>query len=113
MYPGGGNFENELMANVPNIGMMQTMYTTTFGNTSFVIQTAQPGQVSGGFPSVPYLSLEALLYQGQASNPQTSPTNIYTGQTAGTQNLGGLTTMNDSVNQQRYLMGYQAGQSGL
>lgn len=111
MYPGGSNYENEMYANVPNQSMMQTMYTTTFGNMSFVVQPPMPGKTGNGFPSVPYISLEALLYQGQASNPQVSPTNVYTGQTSGTQNIAGQQTIKDGNGNTVYVAGYS--QSGF
>lgn len=107
------DYTSSLYANLPNASLMQAMYSTTFGNMNFSVQGPQEGSISSSFPTVPYLSLEALLYQGQQSNPLTSATNIFTGQTAGQQNIGGQVTMNDSVNQHRYLMGYQQGQSGI
>lgn len=106
MYPGGSNFENEVTANIPNQSLMYTMYTTTFGNMSFVVQPPMPNKGGNGFPSVPYLSLEALLYQGQMSNPMVSPTNIHTGQTAGTQNIQGSQTITDNTGTVRGVFGY-------
>jgi hypothetical protein len=105
MYPGGSSFQNEITSNIPNMSLMFTMYTTTFGNQSFMVQPASPGEVQAGFPSVPYLSLEALLYQGQSSNPQTSPTNVMTGSSSGTQNTSGTQTVTDSTGNVRVAIG--------
>lgn len=114
MYPSGSNFQNDMYQNIPNMSLMFTMYTTTFGNMNFMVQPPQsmipgkPDQVQAGFPSIAYLSLEALLYQGQSSNPQQSPTNIYSGQTAGQQNISGQSTIKDGNGNTVYVAGYQA-----
>lgn len=98
-------YENELSQNVASQALAFTMYTTTFGNGSFLIQPATPGEVQAGFPSVPYLSLEALLYQGQQSNPLVRPNNVLTGATAGTQNISGAQTVTDSTGNIRVAIG--------
>jgi hypothetical protein len=114
MYPSGSNFENDLSANIPNQSLMFTMYTTTFGNMSFMVTPptsmipGKPDQVQAGFPSVPYLSLEALLYQGQSSNPAVAPPNVLTGNTAGSQNINGQQTITNGAGQQVYTAGYSA-----
>lgn len=109
MYPlsGSNELENNLYMNLPNAALMQTMYSTTFGNASFMVMPAQKTQKSHGFPSIPYISLEALLYQGQSSNPQVSPSNIQTGNTTGIQNLQGAQTQQDATGTARSLSGFQ------
>lgn len=108
MYEGGSDFQSEVYANAPNISMMNTMYTPTFGTGNFVIQQPSPGEVSDGFPSVPYMSLEALLYQSQSSNPLSSPVNTLSGSNTGQQVIAGQYTMQDSTQTSRYQMGFQS-----
>lgn len=114
MYPSGSNFQNEMSANIPNQSMMMLMYTTTFGNMNFTITPpapmipGRPDQVQAGFPSIPYLSLEALLYEGQSSNPMVAPPNILTGNTAGVQNINGSQTMTDGNGKTIYSAGFTA-----
>jgi hypothetical protein len=105
MQPGGSAFQNELYSNIPSMAMMMTMYTTTFGNGAFVIQPASQGEVQDGFPTIPYLPLEAMIYQQQSSNPVVAPTNINTGSTAGTQNLQGTQTVTDQTGNIRVALG--------
>lgn len=96
--------------NLPGISMMQGMYTTTFGNGNFVIKPPSKGEVGQGFPTVPYLSIEAILYQQQASNPMASPVFLRSGSNTGQQVISGQYTMQDSTQTNRYQMGYQSGQ---
>lgn len=107
MYPGGSNFQNELYQNIPSMALMFTMYTPTFGNGGFVIQPASPGEVQDGFPSIPYLPLEAMIYQQQASNPITSPVNVMGGANTGQQVISSTQTANDSTGTARQLNGNQ------
>ena len=109
MYPGGSNFENEVMQNTANMSLMFTMYSTTFGNMNFIVQPPMPGKVGSSFPTVPYMPLEALLYQAQSSNPITAPNNVLTGQGIGEQRIGGLSTMNDQFGTNRFMQGFQTG----
>ena len=100
-------FQSDVNANAPNRSMMFTMYTTTFGNLNFMIQPTSPGEVGSGFPSVPYLSLEALLYNQQASNPNVSPVNTMAGSNTGQQVISSTQSANDSTGTPRSLMGNQ------
>lgn len=113
MYPQGGNYQSDSSANTPNESMMFTMYTTTFGNGSFNIQ-APPSvdDVQAGFPSVPYLSLESILYQQQSSNPNYSPTNNVGGSTAGETAVSSQQSMSDQTGITRLLFGPQTNQPG-
>lgn len=113
MYPSGSNFENEIYSNTPNMSLMFTMYSTTFGNMNFMVQPSMPGKVGDGFPTVPYLPLEALIYQQQSSNPVVAPNNVLTGQNIGQQRIGGLSTMDDQFGTNRYMQGYQTGTGNL
>lgn len=104
MYQG---FQSEVTANAPNRSMMYTMYTTTFGNVDFMIQPPTPGDVAEGFPTVPYLSLEALLYNQQASNPNASPVNTMAGSNTGQQVISSTQSVNDSTGTPRLMTGNQ------
>lgn len=106
MYDNGNNsFSSELSQNIPNASLMMMMYSGTFGNMGFTVQPATPGNVQGGFPTVPYLSLEALMYNAQSSNPMVAPTNIATGSTAGVQNISGTQTVTDTTGNIRVSIG--------
>lgn len=100
-------FQSDVNANAPNRSMMFTMYTTTFGSLDFMIQPPSPGEVGSGFPTVPYLSLEALLYNQQASNPNVSPVNTMAGSNTGQQVIQSTQSANDSTGTPRSLMGNQ------
>ena len=102
---GQSTYQSEMSQNIPNSSMMMLMYSATFGNMGFTVQPASPGEVQTGFPSVPYLSLEALLYNGQMSNPVVAPTNIQTGSTSGTQNVSGNLTTTDNTGNIRVAIG--------
>jgi hypothetical protein len=106
----GDNYQNELYQNAPNQSLMYTMYTTTFGNGSFMIQPPQPGKIGNAFPTIPYLSIEALIYQQQASNPSMSPINTMSGSHVGQQVISGQYTMQDQNQTNRYQQGFQSGQ---
>ena len=99
--------QSNIGANAPNRSMMFTMFTTTFGNFDFVIEPANPGEVGEGFPSIPYLSLEALLYNQQASNPSVSPVNTMAGSNTGQQVISSTQSANDTTGTPRSLMGNQ------
>src|SRR5580698_2119496 len=110
MYPsttGSSNDNAETYANAPNMSLMNIMYTTTFGNGGFVIQPPSPGEVGDGFPSIPYLSQEAVFYQQQASNPLTAPVNTLSGANVGQQVIQGQYTSSDGAGTSRYMQGFQ------
>lgn len=113
MFPQGGDYQSDTDSNTPNESMAFTMYTTTFGNGTFNIQ-APPSvdNVQAGFPSVPYLSLEAIIYQQQASNPNYSPTNSVGGSTGGNTSVASQQTMNDQSGTTRLLFGPQTNLPG-
>lgn len=104
----GASQESELYHNIPNMSLMYTMYTTTFGNGNFMIQPPSKGEIGAGFPSVPYLPQEAIFYQQQASNPAMSPVNIMGGSNTGQQVIAGQYTMQDSTQTSRYQQGFQS-----
>jgi hypothetical protein len=100
-----GNYQSQTSENAPNASMMTMAYSATFGNLGFMVQPATPGEIQAGFPTVPYLSLEALLYNQQMSNPVVAPTNINTGSTSGTQNISGTQTVTDNTGNIRVVVG--------
>jgi hypothetical protein len=90
-----------------NMSLMFTMYTPTFGNGAFIIQPASKGEIQDNFPTIPYLSLEALIYQQQASNPQSAPVNTIGGSNTGQQVISSNQTTQDSTGTPRSLNGFQ------
>lgn len=107
MYGSDNDFENDMYQNIPNAALAFTMYTTTFGNGNFVIQPPMKADMGDGFPSIPYLSLEALLYQGQSSNPWSAPLTNYSGSNTGQQVISATQTANDATGTARLLTGNQ------
>lgn len=95
----------ELAANMPNASLMYSTYTPTFGNLTFQIQPSMSGEVSNTFGTIPYLSLESLIYLQQVQS-QVTPTSILPGQNTGQQNVQGQYTVTDSTKNQRVLIGY-------
>lgn len=113
MFPLGqdaSQFQNDTYSNIPNMSLMYMMYTPTFGNMNFFIQPPIPGKVGNGFPSVPYVPLEGLIYMNQAQNQQVMANDILTGTTVGSQSTGGTSTTADISGTPRYMLGYQGGQ---
>ena len=103
------NNENETYKNAPNTSLMFTMYSTTFGNGSFQLVPPQSGNMENGFPSIPYTSLEAIMYQQQSSNPMSSTYTVMAGSGAGQQVIASTQTSSDSSGTPRYVMGVQPG----
>jgi len=104
---GSSQFQSDIYENVANMSLAFTMYSTTFGNGNFIIQPPSKGEVGQGYPSVPYLSLEALIYQQQSSNPAVSPHTVLAGSTAGQAVNSSTTTQNDSNGTTRIVSGVQ------
>lgn len=84
------------------------MYSATFGNVNFAIAPSTTGEVSNTFGTLPYVSLESIIY-AQQINAQVSPANIQAGQNSGQQNIQGSYTIQDSNGLTRMVMGYSAG----
>lgn len=99
---------SQIAQNMPNASLMYSTFTPTFGNIMFQIQPSMSGEVSNTFGTIPYLSLESLIYQQQVQ-AQTSPQTILSGQNTGQQNVQGQYTVTDSTKTQRVLIGYSAG----
>lgn len=107
MFPQAQGFQSDVYANTPNLSLMFTMYSSTFGNGDFMIQAPSPGEVGIGFPTIPYLPLEALIYQQQASNPSSAPVNTVSGSNTGQQVISSTQTVNDATGTPRQLTGNQ------
>lgn len=60
-----------------------------------------------GFPTIPYVSIEAIFYEQAASNPMQAPYTVYGGGSAGQQVIASSQTANDSTTTPRYLIGTQ------
>lgn len=102
MQPNGND---DLAQNIPNNSLMFQTFTPTFGNLNFQIAPSQTGEVSNAFGTIPYLSLESLIYM-QQMNAQMSPVNVMPGQNTGQQNIQGSYTIQDSNGLTRMVMGY-------
>lgn len=87
-------------------GALYQMYTSIFGNMNFQIAPSMTGEVSNSFGTVPYVSLESVIY-AQQIQAQTSPTTVLGGQNQGQQNVQGSYTVTDSNGLTRMVMGYQ------
>jgi len=96
--------DQELAQNMPNQSLMYSTFTPTFGNLNFQIQPSQTGEVSNTYGTIPYLSLEALVYQQQIQQ-QTAPTTILPGQNTGQQNVQGAYTVTDGTGNVRVQIG--------
>ena len=92
--------------NAPSAALAYTAFSSVFGNYNFVVTPPNPGKIEYGFPTTPYLSLEALLYVQAASNPIVSPTNVSSGTTTGQQVISGQQTIQDNNNNTIYAAGY-------
>lgn len=98
------NSFSNLASNAPNNSLMYSTYTPTFGNILFAIQPSMSGEVSNTFGTIPYLSLESLIYQQQIQ-AQTAPVSILPGQNTGQQNVQGSYTVTDNSNNVRVQIG--------
>jgi hypothetical protein len=92
--------------NAPSLALQYTAFSGIFGNYNFMVTPATPGKIDMGFPYIPYLSLEALLYSQAAANPMTNPTSIASGVNVGQQATAGATTQADSTGTTRLLSGF-------
>lgn len=92
--------------NTPSAALAYTAFSTVFGNYNFAVTPPTPGKIGVGFPSVPYLSLEALLFSQAASNPAVSPTSVMSGTNVGEQATTGQSTARDSTGTTRVSDGF-------
>jgi hypothetical protein len=99
--------QNNYAANLAqnSSGALYQMYTATFGNMNFQIVPSQTGAVSNSFGTIPYVSLESIIY-AQQINAQTSPVNIASGQNQGNQQIQGSYQIQDSNGLTRMVMGF-------
>jgi hypothetical protein len=95
---------SQIAMNMPNASLMYSSFTPTFGNLMFQIAPSQTGEVNFSFGTVPYLSLEALLYQQQIS-AQVDPAVISAGQHSGQHNVQGSYTVTDQAGNVRVQIG--------
>ena len=102
---------SDLATNMPNASLMYSTFTPTFGNILFQIQPSMTGEVSNTFGTIPYLSLESLIYMQQIQ-AQTAPTSVLPGQNTGQQNVQGQYTVTDGANNVRISIGSQSSSTG-
>lgn len=107
MQPNGGA-PSDIATNAPSAALAYTAFSAIFGNYNFMVTPSMPGKIDTGFPSVPYLSLEALLYSQAASNPAVAPTSILSGTNVGQQQTTGQITQSDSTGTTRSFSGYSS-----
>lgn len=89
-------------------GTESMMYTATFGNMNFTLAPSMTGEVSGAFGTLPYVSLESVIYSQQIQ-AQTSPISVMSGANQGTQNIQGSYQIPDTNGQVRVQFGYSQG----
>ena len=90
---------SDLAVNMPNASLMFASYTPTFGNLNFQIAPSMSGEVSNTFGTIPYLSLEALIYNQQIQS-QTNLANTTSTKITGTQTVtGNISVVNSQGNQ--------------
>lgn len=102
-----GRTNNDSANTLDDAGVARA-YQSTLGNINFQLQPSQTGEVSDTFGTIPYLSLEDLIYQQQIG-AQVSPTSIQSGQNQGQQNIQGSYTVQDGNGLPRMVMGYSPG----
>lgn len=102
---------SDISANMPNASMMYSTFTPIFGNLSFQIAPSETGEVNYGFGTLPYFSLEALLYMQQVNNA-TQPQNVLPGQSTGQQNISGQYTVTGAAGNVQVAIGKATSSSG-
>lgn len=85
---------SDIALNMPNASLMYSTLTPTFGNLMFAIQPSASGEVNNNFGTVPYFSLEAMIYMQQVQ-AQTNQANTSGTQVTGQQNITGALTVSD------------------
>jgi hypothetical protein len=90
------NSPSELAQNMPNNSLMYQTYTPTFGNIMFQIAPSQTGQVNLSNGTVPYVSLESMVYM-QQMQAQTNQVNTQGRAVTGQNNVTGAITTKDGT----------------
>jgi hypothetical protein len=107
------NSPSEIAVNMPNASLMYQTFTATFGNLNFQIAPSMTGQVNLSNGTMPYLSLEALIYAQQVQSA-TNPVNTTGGQTTGQNNVQGSITAKDGTGNLRVaISGGGPGSTGI
>jgi hypothetical protein len=106
MLPQEGQAAANLAQNTTGAPYM--MYSATFGNVNYAIVPSMTGEVSNTFGTMPYVSLESIIY-AQQIQAQVSPASVMAGQNSGQQNIQGSYTIQDSNGLTRMVMGYSPG----
>lgn len=100
------NNPNDTSVNAPSMALAYTAFSAIFGNYNLTVTPATPGRTDLGFPFIPYLSLEAVLFSQAAANPAVAPTNVLGGSNVGQQATSGLSTSQDSTGTTRVSDGF-------
>lgn len=102
---------SDIALNMPNSSLMYSTFTPTFGNLLFQIAPSQTGEVNFSYGTIPYLSLEALLYQQQIA-ASVDPANVRSGQSGGQQNISGQYTVTGAAGNMQVAIGAATTGSG-
>lgn len=105
------NSSSDIAQNMPNASLMNTMFTTIFGNIGFQVAPSQTGEVDFAFGTMPYMSLESVIYLQQL-NSQLDPSSIAPGQHSGQQNITGQYTVTGPAGNQQVAIGNATTNSG-
>jgi hypothetical protein len=105
------NSPSDISQNMPNQSLMYSTYTPVFGNLGFNIAPSQTGEVNFGFGTLPYFSLEGLIYMQQVA-AATQPESVLPGQSQGQQNVSGQITVTGAAGNQQVAIGNATTQSG-
>lgn len=105
------NTPSEIAMNMPNNSLMYQSFTPTFGNINFQIMPSQTGEINYSYGQVPYVSLEAMLYQQQMNAP-VQPSSIASGQHTGQHNISGQYTVTGPAGNQQVAIGSATANSG-
>lgn len=102
---------SDISENMPNASMMYSTFTPIFGNLQFQIAPSQTGSVNFNFGSIPYVSLEGLIYMQQLQAP-TQPSSIISGQHSGQQNVQGAITVTGAAGNVQVAIGNATAANG-
>lgn len=100
----GSNIISNASQNDPSIAFAAN---PIIGNMQFniVAPSTKGVKVEPGYPQIPYVGLEWLIYFAQASNPIANPVFSTGGSNTGEQAVSGQITMSDSAGTTRYSQG--------
>lgn len=103
------NSSNQISSEAQNAPNLAFAANPILGNVEFNIQAPQAmgTQVQPGFPSMPYISLESLIFFQMMSNPNQATYTTLSGGTSGQQVIQGQYVVKNSDGNSQMVMGYQ------